>query len=89
MARLDHVALGVSDLATLRDWYTSVLGLRVEFDAPGAVGLTDDRDVTPTLADQPGPPSRCNLYFQVDDVAATHAALVARGIAGRYPEVGE
>jgi catechol 2,3-dioxygenase-like lactoylglutathione lyase family enzyme len=80
--RLDHLGLDVGDVPRTRDWYVSVLGLRVEFEsaAPPVAGLTDDGDVTLILAATDGEPSRCNLFFQVDDVAATHRALAERGV---------
>ena len=38
MAKLDHLALTVDNLATTRDWYTRVLDLAVEFDDGRAAG---------------------------------------------------
>jgi predicted enzyme related to lactoylglutathione lyase len=80
MARLNHMALNVSSVDVVKDWYVSALGLEVEFDAEQAVGLKDDGDFTLILAQTDGPPSTCNLYFQVDDVSSAHAELVAHGL---------
>ena len=82
MMRLDHLGVDVAELPRTRDWYVSVLGLTVEFENadPPVVGLRDDGDFTLILAETGGDPSRCNLFFQVDDVAATHRALVERGV---------
>jgi catechol 2,3-dioxygenase-like lactoylglutathione lyase family enzyme len=80
MIRLDHLAVEVSDIKVVRDWYTSVLGLEVEFDTGTAVGLKDDSDFTLILAHSEGLPSRCSLYFQVDDVASMHSEMLARGV---------
>ena len=85
MAQLDHLALNVSDVGLLKDWYTSVLGLEVEFATESAVGLKDDSDFTLILTETGGPLSLCNLYFRVGDVSQTHADLVSRGVAFLYP----
>jgi len=85
MTRLDHLALGVSNLGLVRDWYTSVLGLEVEFDTDSGVGLKDDSEFTLILTPSHGQPSLCSLYFQVDDVASVHADMVARGVTFQYP----
>lgn len=84
--RLDHLGLDVADVQRTRDWYVSVLGLRVEFenDDPPVAGLADDGTVTLILAATGREPSRCNLFFQVDDVDATHRALVERGVEFRH-----
>jgi catechol 2,3-dioxygenase-like lactoylglutathione lyase family enzyme len=84
MIRLDHLVLNVSDLRLVKDWYTSVLGLEVEFDTDSAIGLKDDGDFTLILAGNDGSPSQCNLYFQVDDVASAHAEMQARGVQFLY-----
>jgi predicted enzyme related to lactoylglutathione lyase len=88
MTRLDHLALNVGDLRLVKNWYISVLGLEVEFETDAAVGLKDDGDFTLILAREEGPPSLCNLYFQVEDVGAAHAAMVARGVTFLYPPQG-
>ena len=85
MIKLDHLSLGVRDWLASRDWYREVLGLHTEFERPdvATVALRDDADFTLFLTElgaQP-PPGACVLYFQVDDVEATHRELAARGIA--------
>jgi catechol 2,3-dioxygenase-like lactoylglutathione lyase family enzyme len=84
MTRLDHLALKVSNLALVRDWYTSVLGLDVEFDTDRGVGLKDDGDFTLILTPNDGKLSLCSLYFQVEDVASAYADIVARGVTFLY-----
>jgi predicted enzyme related to lactoylglutathione lyase len=85
MTRLDHLALNVSDLGLVRDWYASVLGLEIEFETDSGVGLKDEGDFTLILTRQDGPPSLCSLYFQVEDVTSAHAEMAARGVAFLYP----
>jgi predicted enzyme related to lactoylglutathione lyase len=62
-----------------------VLGLEVEFDTGTAAGLKDEGDFTLILAHSEGLPSRCSLYFQVDDVASVHSEMLARGVVFAYP----
>jgi len=85
MAQLDHLAITAADLAATRDWYTSVLGLEVEFEAGAAVGLKDQGGFTLILSGQGARPTECNLYFQVDDVAAAYQEMAARGVEFLYP----
>jgi catechol 2,3-dioxygenase-like lactoylglutathione lyase family enzyme len=85
MIRLDHLALAVKSVEQTKDWYVSVLGLQVEFAAPNAVGLKDDGEFTLILTEGDDGPSQCRLYFQVGDVASTHAQLAGRGVAFLYP----
>lgn len=89
MIKLDHVALGVRDWRTSRDWYREVLGLRTAFERPDVdtVALRDDAGFTLLLTGlgaQP-PPGACVLYFQVDDVDAIYRTLAGRGIAFVHP----
>ena len=85
MAYLDHLTIAVSDLARSRSWYTSSLGLRVEFDAPAhrATALQDSGGFTLFLEERPPDqqwtPS-CILTFRVDSVDWTHRALSAQGV---------
>ena len=86
MPKLDHLALRVGDVKRTRDWYTSVLGMFVEFEGvdPPVAGLKDQADFTVILTEE-RPPTDCSLYFQVDDVGATYREMVTRGIEFRYP----
>ncbi len=59
------------------------LGLKVEFEVPNTrtVVLNDEAGFAVFLQEKPG--ARSNgiaLWLQVDDVDATHAAWVARGV---------
>jgi catechol 2,3-dioxygenase-like lactoylglutathione lyase family enzyme len=83
MMKLDHLNLPVSDLDRSRDWWMSTLGLRVEFEVPNArtVALNDSEGFAIFLQEKPGAVASVALWFQVDDVDATHAAWAARGIS--------
>jgi catechol 2,3-dioxygenase-like lactoylglutathione lyase family enzyme len=85
VAKLDHLALIVDNLATTRDWYTEVLGLAVEFDNGRAAGLKDEGDFTLILAQAEGAVSKGNLYFQVGDVDAAYKEMSACGVVFRHP----
>jgi predicted enzyme related to lactoylglutathione lyase len=88
--KLDHLALTVADLVITRDWYSSVLGLDMEFDAGTVTGLKDEDDFTLILTQDGGPPSKCSLYFQVDDVQAAYEEMSARGVDFRYaPQIND
>ena len=86
MARLNHLNISVRDWRRSRDWYQTHLGLAVEFEIPErkTAALKDDADVTLFVveADDPGAvrPS-CGLFFEVDDVEATHRRLLAGGVS--------
>jgi catechol 2,3-dioxygenase-like lactoylglutathione lyase family enzyme len=84
MIRLDHLAIPVSDVERSRGWYTTNLGLQIEFEIPQrkTVALKDDGDLTLFLFEPPGGPitPSCTLTFQVDDVDAKHLELAGRGV---------
>ena len=81
MIKLDHLTLSVRDWRATRDWYRSQLGLRVEFEIPerGVVAMQDDAGFT-VFFESSASPASCILYFQVDDVEATHRDVTARGV---------
>ncbi|HUQ52081.1 MAG TPA: VOC family protein [Gammaproteobacteria bacterium] len=84
MARLNHLALIVSDWQRSRDWYVRCLALKVEFEVPErrTVALQDESGLTLFLSEQPEGfvAASCTLAFEVDDVEATHRELAARGV---------
>src|SRR5262245_59384187 len=53
MIRLNHLALVVGNYSRSRDWYTSNLGLKVEFEIPerNTVALQDDSGLTLFLSE--------------------------------------
>ena len=82
MAKLDHLGLFVADVGACRDWYTSVIGMIVEFESadPPAIGLQDDNDFTLILSPAAPEKSSCSIFFQVDNVMKTYDDLHSRGI---------
>ena len=83
MMKFDHLALPVSNLGRSREWYIATLGLKVEFEIPArsAVALQDGEGFAIFLQEKPDVvPNGIALWFQVDDVDATHAAWSARGV---------
>jgi predicted enzyme related to lactoylglutathione lyase len=87
MVRFDHLAISVRDRAVARDWYVATIGLEVEFeiDAAGVTAVRDDHDFTIFLTQDADGAPECVLYFQVDDVDARYATLVAAGTSFRDP----
>lgn len=84
MIKLDHLAIFVSDVQRSREWYTSVLGLAVEFEVPNlnTVALQDEFDFTLFIGERTEGkilPS-CILTFQVDNVDEKYAELSAKGV---------
>ena len=84
MVKLNHVTIRVRDWQTSRDWYAATLGLTVEFEVPErrTAALKDDADVTlfASEGDGDGFGPSCALFFEVDDVEATHRRLAERGV---------
>jgi catechol 2,3-dioxygenase-like lactoylglutathione lyase family enzyme len=86
---LDHLTIHVSNLDRSKSWYTSVLGLIVEFEVPArfAAALQDSGGFTLFLEQTPdfsGRPT-CILTFRVDDVDKRAAALRAEGVVFESP----
>ena len=84
MMKFDHLNLPVSNLERSREWYVSSLGLKVEFEVPNSrtVALNDGEGFAIFLQEKPSvAPNGMALWFQVDDVDATHAAWKAKGVA--------
>jgi methylmalonyl-CoA/ethylmalonyl-CoA epimerase len=84
VSEIGQVAIIVRDVAQATAFYRDVLGLKFLFPAgPNMAFLAADKVrimlTTPQGAGEPGKNSI--LYFKVTDLAATHAAIVARGAA--------
>ena len=83
MMKFDHLNLPVSSLERSRDWWMSTLGLKVEFEVPDTrtVALNDSEGFAIFLQEKRDVVASVALWFQVDDVDATHATWSARGVA--------
>src|SRR6188474_1024926 len=91
LSDIGQIAITVSDVATALPFYRDVLGLTFLF-SPGpnlaflAAGSVRLMLSTPQGAGAAGHNSI--LYFKVTDIAATHAAIVARGaVSEREPQL--
>ena len=82
MMKLDHLNLPVSNLERSREWWVSTLGLKVEFEVADTrtVALNDSEGFAIFLQEKPEAVASVALWFQVDEVDATHAAWSARGV---------
>jgi methylmalonyl-CoA/ethylmalonyl-CoA epimerase len=81
---IGQIAINVKDTARARAFYRDVLGLRHLFDAGPSLAFFQCGGVRLMLS----PPSEREgdhpgsiIYYKVADLAATHAAMAARGAA--------
>jgi methylmalonyl-CoA/ethylmalonyl-CoA epimerase len=83
LARIHQIAQVVHDLDRAVTFYRDVLGVPLIFTAPPSLAFFDCGGVRLMLSppspgfDHPG----SVLYFAVEDIVATHAALAAHGVA--------
>jgi catechol 2,3-dioxygenase-like lactoylglutathione lyase family enzyme len=82
LQEIGQVAITVEDLPRARDFYRDVLGMRLLFDA-GTMAFFQCGSVRLMLGlpEKPAPRGGTILYFRVGDLAGTHAALEAKGVA--------
>jgi predicted enzyme related to lactoylglutathione lyase len=88
LSDLGQIALTVRDVSVALPFYRDVLGLKFLFSAgPNlaflAAGSVRIMLTTPQGHGEPGKNSV--LYFKVDDLPATHTAIVARGAKSERP----
>ncbi len=79
---LGQIALTVGDVGRATAFYRDVLGLRFLFAAGPNLAFLAAGDVRLMLSTPQGhgePGKNSVLYYKVTDIAATHAAIVARG----------
>ena len=79
---LGQIALTVGDVGRATTFYRDVLGLRFLFAAGPNLAFLAAGDVRLMLSTPKGhgePGKNSVLYYKVTDIAATHAAIVARG----------
>jgi len=79
--RIGQIALTVSDLARARDFYQNTLGMKFLFDA-GTLAFFQCGEIRLMLgtSERDKPRGGTILYFKVDDIHATFAALKERGV---------
>ena len=85
---IGQIAVNVKDTARARAFYRDVLGLRHLFDAGPNLAFFQCGGIRLMLS----PPSKPEydhpgsiIYYKVRDLAATHAAMAARGAAFEQP----
>lgn len=79
---LGQIALTVGDVGRATTFYRDVLGLRFLFSAGPNLAFLAAGEVRLMLSTPQGhgePGKNSVLYYKVTDIAATHAAIVARG----------
>jgi len=78
---IGQVAITVDDLAAAKDFYQNTLGMKFLFDA-GHLAFLQCGSVRLMLTtpERPEPRGGTILYYKVDDIQATCAAIKARGI---------
>jgi methylmalonyl-CoA/ethylmalonyl-CoA epimerase len=85
LGRIHQISIRASDIGRAVTFYRDALGLPLMFQAPPQLAFFDCGGVRLMLA--PPEPEFDHqgsiIYFAVEDIAATHAALVARGVTFR------
>jgi predicted enzyme related to lactoylglutathione lyase len=83
LSRIHQISIRAHDTERAVMFYRDTLGLRLLFQAPGGLAFLDCGGVRLMLS--PPEPAFDHqgsvVYFAVDDIKATHAALVAGGVA--------
>jgi predicted enzyme related to lactoylglutathione lyase len=91
LAEIGQIALTVRDVAQATGFYRDVLGLTFLFSAGPQLAFLAAGSVRLMLSTAQGhgeAGKNSTLYFKVEDLAATHAAVVARGaINERAPQL--
>jgi catechol 2,3-dioxygenase-like lactoylglutathione lyase family enzyme len=89
MAFLDHLTIFVRDLARSREWYMTVLDLKLEFEVPAhqTTALQDSAGFTLFLEQRPAQQctQSCVVTFRVDAVESMCQSLIANGIEIERP----
>jgi predicted enzyme related to lactoylglutathione lyase len=82
LSEIGQIAIVVSDVAIATTFYRDVLGLKFLFSAGPNLAFLAAADVRLMLTTPQGHGEvgkNSILYFKVDDLAATHAAILSRG----------
>lgn len=89
LSEIGQIAIVVSDVATATAFYRDVLGLKFLFSAGPNLAFLQAGTVRLMLTTPQGHGEvgrNSVLYFKVDDLPATHAAIVGRGaVSERAP----
>jgi len=87
LATIGQISMNARDIARATAFYRDVLGLTFLFSA-GTMSFFDC-DGTRLMLGLPSGPEHDHpgsiLYFNVDDIAAAHEALAARGVSFKAP----
>ena len=91
LSEIRQIAITVSDVATALPFYRDVLGLEFLFSPSPALAFLAAGSIRIMLSTPQGAGTvgqNSILYFKVTEIAATHAAIVARGAHGeREPQL--
>src|SRR6186713_1073118 len=91
LSDIGQIAITVSDVAAALPFYRDVLGLTFLFNPAPTLAFLEAGSVRIMLSTPQGAGTvghNSILYFKVTDIAATHAAVVARGAASeRTPQL--
>lgn len=82
LSEIGQIAITVSDVAKATTFYRDVLGLKFLFGAGPNLAFLQAGGTRLMLSTPQGhgePGKNSILYFKVQDITATHAAVVARG----------
>jgi methyltransferase (TIGR00027 family) len=85
---LKRVVYRAADLAAGRQWYSEVLGTEPVYESPIVVVFNVGDCSLSLMVNQPALPEdngRVLVYWQVEDVDAVHAKLIAAGARARGP----
>jgi methylmalonyl-CoA/ethylmalonyl-CoA epimerase len=80
--KIGQIAITVDDLARAKDFYQNTLGMKFLFDA-GHLAFLQCGEVRLMLTtpEKPGPRGGTILYYKVDEIHSTCAAIKARGVS--------
>jgi methylmalonyl-CoA/ethylmalonyl-CoA epimerase len=87
ISAIGQIAIVVKDTKRATAFYRDTLGLRLLFEA-GEMAFFDCGGVRLMLSPPSGPehdPPGSVIYYRVDDLAATHATLAAKGVVFHTP----
>lgn len=82
LSNILQIAITVSDVATVLPFYRDVLGLTFLFSPSANLAFLAAGDVRIMLSTPQGSGSvghNSTLYFKVNDIVATHSAIIERG----------